>query len=86
MECISDAWISYFNQIGLPVSLLIMMFYAIYRCVRWLAPRLDTWVNNYLEIQEKKSNIFQENSDKCITTQNRTLEAIEKLTNLIKGG
>lgn len=80
MECISDVWVNYFNQVGLPVALLVMLFYSVYRAIKWLAPKIDVWVNNYFAIQEQRSKIFQESSEKCLTTQVQILNAIEKLT------
>ena len=84
MECISDVWVNQFNQVGLPVALLAMMFYAIYRFARWIAPRIDTWVSNYIEIQDKKAKILEESSNKCVDMQTLNLEAVKELTVTLK--
>lgn len=83
MECLSDVWIDHFNKLGLPVALLVMMFYSTYRAIRWLAPKLDTWVNNYLAIQEQRSKLFQESTEKFLVSQNKILITLDDLVNLI---
>lgn len=80
MECISDVWLQHFNQIGLPVTLLLLMFYSLYRVVKWLAPKLDLWVNTYLAIQEQKSKTLQEFSEKCTANQVQMLTSLTKLS------
>lgn len=80
MECISDVWVDQFNQLGLPVALLFLMFYSLYRVVKWLAPKLDLWVNTYLAIQEQKSKTLQEFSEKCLANQTQTLTSLTKLS------
>ena len=80
MECISDVWVNQFNQLGLPVALLFLMFYSLYRTVKWLAPKLDLWVNTYLAIQEQKSKTLQEFSEKCLANQTQTLTSLTKLS------
>lgn len=84
MECISDVWVEYFNQVGLPVALLFLMFYSLYRAVKWLAPKLDLWVNTYLAIQEQKSKTLQEFSEKCLANQTHTLTTLTKLSDQIE--
>lgn len=84
MECISDVWVNNFNQLGLPVALLFLMFYSLYRAVKWLAPKLDLWVNTYLAIQEQKSKTLQEFSEKCMANQTHTLSTLTKLSDQIE--
>lgn len=80
MECISEVWLQHFNQIGLPVTLLLLMVYSLYRVVKWLAPKLDLWVNTYLAIQEQKSKTLQEFSEKCTANQVQMLISLTKLS------
>ena len=80
MECISDVWLQHFNQIGLPVTLLLLMVYSFYRVVKWLAPKLDLWANTYLAIQEQKSKTLQEFSEKCTANQFQMLATLTKLS------
>ena len=80
MECISDVWVDQFNQLGLPVALLFLMFYSLYSAIKWLAPKLDLWVNTYLAIQEQKSKTLQEFSEKCLANQAQTLTSLTKLS------
>lgn len=80
MECLSDVWVDQFNQLGLPVALLLLMFYALYKVIKWLAPKLDLWVNTYLAIQEQKSKTLVEFTEKCLANQAQTVTSLTRLS------
>lgn len=84
MECDASFWLEHFNKLGLPIVLLLTIFYSIWGFFKWAAPRFDGWLTKHFEIESHKARTLEESSQKCAQTQAENVLAIRALTDFLK--
>lgn len=86
MEC--TEYVDVLNKVGLPLTLLGIVVYAIFKIVGWFAPRIDKYVTEYMEVAKRKADILEQSSIDCakhqaemasmLSTINQTLSELER--------
>ena len=84
MECDASFWLEHFNKLGLPIVLLLTIFYSIWGFFKWAAPRFDKWLVRHFEIEEQKARTLEEASIKCAQLQSENVTALRALTEYLK--
>ena len=82
--CSASEWMQQFERLGLPIALLLIVFYFIYISVRWTAPRIDKWLTEHFKVAEMKALALEESSARCIQLQEAHLVAIQRLVTLVE--
>ena len=80
MECADYAEL--LNKVGLPISLLAALIYAIFRTFSWVAPRIDKYVSEYLSLANRKADILEKATQECAKHQAETAELLRTLSQL----
>ena len=83
MECTSLEWLEVLQQVGLPVALLLLFVYALYKTLAWFGPRVDKWLTEYFRIAAQKAEVLEASSNRCIQLQEAHLEAVDQLRRVI---
>ena len=84
MDCNAQMWVDQFEKLGLPLVMLMLFFYAVYLSFRWIAPRADHAMSSYFALANRKAELLEESSSKCLQLQEAHLSAIKELTTLIQ--
>lgn len=84
MGCDASFWLEHFNKLGLPIVLLLTIFYSIWGFFKWAAPRFDKWLVRHFEIEEHKARTLEEASNKCAQLQSENVAALRALTEYLK--
>ena len=82
MECSEYADI--LNKVGLPVLLLVALIYAIFKTFSWIAPRIDRYVNEYMDTAKRKANILEKSAQECAKHQSETAEYMRTVIDLVQ--
>lgn len=66
------AWEAILNRWGLPIVILIVVAYAVYRATRWLGPRADRLIESHLHLVDTLET-------KLVATEANTSQAVKRL-------
>lgn len=85
MECASaDFWLGLFDKVGLPLTMLAIVIWMLWVFLKWAAPRMEKWMQSYLDLQEKRTAILESSNVACLDMQRKVLAALEKLSTVIE--
>jgi hypothetical protein len=68
-------WEGILNRWGLPVVILVLVAYAVYRLTQWAGPRADKMIDSHMHLVETLEH-------KLTATQENTQRAVEKLSEI----
>lgn len=74
-----DAIIHVVNQLGLPVGMVIVLFFGGWKAAAWCGPRIERWVNDYMATQVKNTEILRELAAKSIELAEENAHVLEKI-------
>ena len=80
MECVDYAEL--LNKVGLPISLLAALIYAIFKTFSWVAPRIDKYVSEYHALANRKADTLEKATQECAKHQAETAELLRTLNQL----
>lgn len=57
---------AFIKEVGLPVTLVIVNTAAIFLCAKWVAPRLEKWVQSWIDAESKNAATLRELASKTM--------------------
>lgn len=88
-EADPPAWLIFLERFGLPVALLAVILYGMFKAARWIAPRIDKLIGRHEELLDTLEGELTRNSDVLAQlganqaqlgeTQDKILECLREL-------
>lgn len=57
---------SFINKVGLPVALIVINVVAVFLFAKWVAPRLERWVQSWVDAESKNAATLRDLATKTM--------------------
>ena len=78
-DCAATEWAVIVERFGIPLILLGLVLWAIIGVFKWLAPRADKWLVEYVQIQERKTASLEVSITACMDLQKGNMDKLVHL-------
>ena len=84
MDCSLADFTSTLERLGLPIALLAIIIFGMYKVFQWIAPRIDAQLADNKRVQEERLKVHDTMMQESLRLIQRNTEAVSDVMQLLK--